>query len=188
MLYQVDSTTSLLAMYGAVISTVSLLIALFLGLIEYRRERVHVKVEIDRGSVGFGDGLWSEPFILVKAVNSGKGGVKLNSFGFLLEGGRKHQLINLYTLELPAMLEERSSLTAYYAVRWFQETPERDEYIGAYFTDDTGKMWKGSLSPIERRKLIELNTDSGIKIEWSQKLELFYRSDIPDPMGLLKEE
>jgi len=170
--------TTVIAVYGAVVATLGFVLSIVLGIHELRRERPRVRVTLDTGHLANIGKINSEPLILVEAVNTGKGDVLLENFGFLLKGGSKQVIIRPYMIELPFNLEERRRLTAYYACRWFRENKANDKIVAAFFKDVTGAMWKAKITSKMRRRTLDA-PDTGYLIEWSPELMAYYPKERP---------
>jgi len=109
---------TIIATYGAVLASLGFILSVILGIYEIRRDRASLKISIANCTFIYHDNKISEPFLAVKAVNSGKGTIVLNTFGFLMKDGSKQVIISPYILDLPFKLEERRSCEAGYAIRW----------------------------------------------------------------------
>ena len=77
--------TTIIAVYGAVLGTISLITSVVLGIIEIKRYKPKLKVAVSYGVITDGRGHSSEPLMLIKALNIGHGKIVLQTFGFLLK-------------------------------------------------------------------------------------------------------
>jgi hypothetical protein len=168
--------TTIIATYGAIIATLSLTLSLLLGIYEIRRDKALIKVSIDYGTLMFHDNELSEPFLLVNVINTGKGKVVLNSFGFLMKDDSRQVITSPYILNLPHELEERRSCVAGYSVRWFKENKRKDDIVAVFIGDETGKQWKSKITKKMKKKWSTLKQE-GVKIDWSTELKTYYRED-----------
>jgi len=176
-----DETTSLvittvIAVYGAIIATLSLIGSVVLGIIELRRTRPRLKVEARRATLMDGLDEPSEPFISVEAINVGKGSVRISSFGFYLRDKSKMHIIKPYLLDLPADVPEQRKVTTFYACRWYRELKSKEDIKGVYFQDETGKMWRKKFTK-KQRSLWEESVSDGYLIEWDPSIRTFYRAE-----------
>jgi hypothetical protein len=136
--------TIILALYGAVLSTI-------LGIHELRKGLPKLKVSASHGYTFDAKGSRSEPVIILKAENIGSGQIHLNGVGWLNHNRSKQQFTNPYPRGiLPKSLGERESLMTLYACRWFREKVKYDEVIGVFFQDETGKLWVGKVAKKDR--------------------------------------
>lgn len=168
--------TTIIATYGAILATLGFILSLILGVHEIRKDRAQIKLSIDSGTLIFHDNKVSESFLLVKAVNSGKGKVILNSFGFIMKDGSSQVIIEPYILELPHELEERRSCVAGYAVRWFNGNDRKDDIIAVYLGDETGNRWKAKITRKMKKRWSNLE-QVGVKVDWSPELKTYFRED-----------
>jgi hypothetical protein len=167
--------TTAIAVYGALIATLSLAASIVLGVNELKRHRARLKVVARRAILIDGFDKPSEPFISVEAINVGSGSIRISSFGFYLRDKSKLHIINPYLLNLPIDVDERRKVSTYYAFRWFRSLRKRSEILGVYFQDETGKMWRAKFTK-KQKKQFEEATGEGYLVEWNPSLRAFYRS------------
>ncbi len=135
--------TILIAIYGAVLSTI-------LAILEIRRRRPEIRISAIHGYV-FDVGIPSEPVIVIEAVNEGAGPIYLSSMGFLQEGDERYAIYEPYPRGiLPSDLNERRKLTTVFACRWYRDRLDPSIVTGVYFRDETGREWRKEVDKEER--------------------------------------
>ena len=122
-------TTSIIAIYGAILSTIAI------GWNIYNNLQDRPKIEV-KASIGFFTPDTSKTFFFVKAINKGKRPISLSSVGIRLQNDQ--DLINLKTFSLPSELNEGKSHT-----EWFELDELKNKNCGfAWYRDETGKLYK----------------------------------------------
>jgi hypothetical protein len=172
---QLDLTAAI-ATYGAVVATLSLAASIWLGLAELNRHKPRLKVIPNTGVLVDGMDRNSEPLVLVEAINTGSGKLRITGVGFTLTKGRKQQFMRPYLLTVPFDVEERRKATLYYACRWLRDKEDTAEITGAFFQDETGKVWKCRLRKKTLRRWAA-KTSKGWLIQWDPQLHAFFRQD-----------
>jgi hypothetical protein len=165
--------TQILAIYGAVISTVSIVLALILGITELKRNTPRVKILKKEQTFIFADNLDSEPFIGIEIQNLGTVPITITGVGWMKKDGSRIQFLNQYLLSLPAELKPRKSITFYSACRRFSELKEIKELSHSFFQDELGEIWKRSISEKDKK---DWSSRSGgyYLIEWDPTRHLWY--------------
>ena len=171
--------TTAVAVYGALVATFSLAASIWLGIAELNRHKPRLKVAPNTGVLVDAMERNSEPLILVEAINTGAGKLRITGVGFTLTKGRKHQFIRPYLLTVPFDLEERRKATLYYACRWLRDKEDKDQITGGFFRDETGKDWKCRIRKKTIRAWADMTSD-GWMIQWDPQLQMFFRQDTPD--------
>ena len=144
----------LLAIYGAVLSTIALIWKIYSNL----QDKPKVKVKANFGFTSSAGGT-SGHLLLVTAINKGKRHVYLSSVG--LRSGEE-DLINIKTIGLPCELKEGSSHS-----EWFEVNELKDrQFDFAWYRDATGKMYK---SRSIKKKLNNYFKSKKIKRQFSTK-------------------
>jgi hypothetical protein len=119
-----------IAVYGAILSTITLVWNIYNNL----QDKPKIKVKAKFGFLDFG-GKLSEIKLIITAVNKGKRFVHLSSMG--LRSG-KEDLLNLHPYGLPCELKEGHSHS-----EWFEADKLKNrKYDFAWFRDATGKIYK----------------------------------------------
>lgn len=148
---------SLLALYGAILSTI-------LAIHELRKNRPMLKVTASFGYFYDVSGKPSESVILIKAVNVGFGKMPLVACGFLKVDNSTYQLLKPYPPSiLPLDLEERKACTVGFSCKSFREKLDNKKIKAVYFQDQSGKMWIGRIGR-KNRKLWLSSKDDGWKL------------------------
>lgn len=126
----IQDNSTIIAIYGAFISTVALIWNIYNKLQEKPRIKVTAKfgfTEIERKL--------SENLLIITAINNGKLSIYLSSFG--LRSG-KDDLISLNAIGLPCELKGGSSHS-----EWFKaEKLNNRKFDFAWYKDATGKIYK----------------------------------------------
>mgnify|MGYP001566808830 CR=1 FL=1 len=130
MIKWVQDNSTLIAVYGAFISTVALIWNIYNKL----QEKPKIKVTARFGFTDMG-GKISENLLIVTAVNKGKQSIYLSSIG--LRSGND-DLLNLNTIGLPCELKGGMSHS-----EWFKaEKLKNRKFDFAWYKDATGKRYK----------------------------------------------
>lgn len=148
----VELLTLLLALYGAVLSTV-------LGIRELRKDRRQIRVTcrmaLTPSPTG---GVWE--FVSVEAVNTGHRPVEITMAGLLMKNGNLFTQVrsNAGPLPLPKKLEdgERVSVLFDYAevkTALSEQTDSKNRYIKAIVRDAIGKKYTARLPKVLRGKM-----------------------------------
>jgi hypothetical protein len=80
-----------IAVYAAIIASVSLVLSIVLGVHELRKNKPKIKVKVSAGYLIDGDGKPSERMIIFEGLNSGLIDVILTGCGWLAKNGTKYQ-------------------------------------------------------------------------------------------------
>jgi hypothetical protein len=149
----VSALTIIVALYGAVVSTI-------LAIHELRKGKPRLKVTASHGYLYNALGKPSEPVILMEALNIGSGSIPLNGVGWLNQDGSKQHIIVPYPVGiLPTDLAERKKLTEVYACRSFRENLDNAKVAALYFQDQSGKLWIAKVTPKEKRSWLDSKGD-----------------------------
>lgn len=142
--------TTIIAIYGAILATLSLILSIILAIIEVRRHMAQVVVSAKHGYITDNFGKSSEPVIIITAINKGNGSISITGVGWFLKDGGKKQFLQPYNLQLPYVLQERRSCSTVFPCRSFKSYSDNEDIKAAFFQDETGKIWKGNISRIQR--------------------------------------
>ena len=122
------NTTSIIAIYGAILSTIAV------GWNIYNNLQDKPKIKV-RTSIGFFTPDTEKTFFFITIINNGKRSAYLSSVG--LRSG-KEDLINMKTISLPCELKGGESHN-----EWFEiEKLKNRQFDFAWYRDATGKMYK----------------------------------------------
>lgn len=137
-----DIITAVVALYGAVLSTV-------IGVLACRARRPNIKVEVSEGAVGLPMGGWSKHMIFVNAVNAGHKAITLAMVGVILPDGER------ITIPMPSpyvtfpyeLVPEKQCKVATPAAKLAanlkaKRFPEKVSLVG-YYDDEVGRRHKG---------------------------------------------
>ena len=170
------AVTTAVAVYGALVATLSLAASIWLGFAELNRHKPRLKIIPNTGVLVDAAGHNSEPLVLVEAINIGAGRLRITGVGWSLTKGRKHQFINPYLLTVPFDLEARRKATFYFACRWLREKEDKDQIVGAFFQDETGKVWKCRTRKKKIRAWAAM-TSNGWRIRFDPDIQMYVRQD-----------
>ena len=121
-------TTSIIAIYGAILST----IAIGWNIYNNLQDRPKIKV---KASIGFFTPDTKKTFFFIKIINNGKRSAYLSSVG--LRSG-KEDLINMRTVSLPYELKGGGSHN-----EWFEiDELKNRQFDFAWYLDETGKLYR----------------------------------------------
>jgi hypothetical protein len=140
-----------LALYGAVIAT----LAAALSILNFRRDRARVKIEVSRGYLLDGDGGRSESYLFVRGVNVGRRPVLFTEAGVVVP--RKDRLMIMPPLtgspfeaySLPKLVPEAGQTQL-----WTKMSELANNIVihadgrlptHGYFDDSSGRRWKGRI-------------------------------------------
>ncbi len=177
-----DTITLIIAVYGAVLGTLSLLASIFLGVAEFKRNRPNMRVTATTASLTNALGKWSESLVCLTASNIGQRSITLTSVGFLLPTKDKMQMLTPYHPEtptktgLPAEIVEGKSFAVFYPCRIFREIQDINKINAVYFGDQTGKMWTRKVSRHDRDTWLGIES-KGWRLEWNPEMRVW----IPEP-------
>ncbi len=160
--------TQIIAIYGAFVATVSLVLSIVLGINELRRNQPKITVGVHSGRLLDDHEKNSEPMIMVDVVNHGQLDVTITGFGWLLKGGNKHMQIHPYLLTLPAKLNPRQTITVPFAYRWFRKFEDQYDVTAFFFQDATGNTWKRSVSKKQIKEWVTASVDGKFIVEWNE--------------------
>jgi hypothetical protein len=164
--------TAVVAIYGAVIATISLAASIWLGMVELNRQKSKIKIHLGQGVLHNELGP-SESFIVIDAVNTGGGVIIITSVGWITSDKKKLAHLKPYLLDLPFELEERRKCTFYLPARIYREIEERKKISKIFFADETGKVWTRKI-PRKTLKIWETMDNKGWKIIWDDQLGIWY--------------
>jgi hypothetical protein len=148
------TSAELATLLVAVIGAVTGVLGLGLSILNYRRDRASIRVEVGSGYMGGADvDDFDGPFVFVSAVNAGRRAASLRSAGLLLTGGRRFWI-------KPGLPGQPNALAG-----TLVESDERrvwvhyDALVGelrledgvlvpeyGYVEDTTGRIWKAPVS------------------------------------------
>ena len=154
-----EFATVLIASYGAIIATVSLIISIILAIFELRRHRPRVKVTASHGIILDQIKGSSEPLIFMEAINIGSGTITISGVGWLLSNGGKLAFTAPQEMTLPTELEEGKRVATYWRCKDFQNYKDNVNIKAAYFKDETGKLWKGKIKKEERNRWLKARNE-----------------------------
>lgn len=143
--------TTLLAIYGAILSTVAIGWNIYNNL----QDRPKVKVT---GKFGFMDSSKGVegPFFFVKVINKGRRSVYLFSVGLRT---KNEEMIKLKTIGLPCELAEGKSHS-----EWFKPKDlEGKEFNFAWYRDETGKLYKSKSIRQKLKNYFDSEKNRGIR-------------------------
>jgi hypothetical protein len=146
-----ELATTLIAAYGAVVATLSFILAIVLGILELKRHKPQLRVTATHGTIIDPIRGTSESLILMEAVNLGTNKVTLTAVGWLLNNKHKLQFTRPYMMQLPYELDPGKEVTTFWPCRLFQEHEDNESIVAVFFSDATGKMWKGKVERKQRR-------------------------------------
>ena len=166
-----DITTAV-AVYGAIIATISLSASIWLGIAELSRHKSRISIRLGQGVMHNEQGP-SESFIIVDAVNTGSGSIILTSIGWITSNKKKLSYLNPYLLTLPFELEEKRKCTFYLPARLYREIEGRKKIKAVFFTDEAGKTWTRRV-PQKTLRIWDTMDNKGWKIVWDDQLKIWY--------------
>jgi len=173
-----ESTTTAIAVYGAIVATLSLAASVWLGVAELNRHKPRLKITANTGCLLDGNDKSSEPLVMIEAINTGAGKIHITGIGWFLSNGHRWQVRDPYLLKVPFDLAERKKATFHYACRWLRDKADTKEIAGAYFKDETGRECRRRTSRKTLRRWAGMTSD-GWLIQWEPRLKLYYREDGP---------
>jgi hypothetical protein len=171
-----DTVTIIIAVYGAVLATLSFVLSLVLGIKEMQKQFPRIKVKLTSGSLIDSDGKSSETLIIFEANNNGQFAVEITGCGWLALNREKYQFIKPYLLKLPYTLEPHRKIQTYFCCRWFRDLPYKEKINGIFFVDEVGNQWNLEINKMQLRQW-ETTESKGYLIEWNKNLQEFYRQD-----------
>ncbi|MBU0460636.1 MAG: hypothetical protein KJ771_07565 [Nanoarchaeota archaeon] len=121
------NSTTLVAVYGAFLST----IAIGWNIYNNLQDKPKIKVSAKFGFMSDNEKI----FLFIKAINKGRRPITLSSVG--LRSGNE-DLLNIKTISLPYELKESTS-----HLEWFDVSElENRQFDFAWYKDETGKLYK----------------------------------------------
>jgi hypothetical protein len=132
--------TAVLAVYGAVVSTV----AIIMNVATYIKDRAHVVVEAGHHAL-----MSSKAAALklgIKVINKGRRPVTIEGCGFTLDTGSGENLLSVLDPNLPKPLGEGESLTTYADPSEVQA----NKVVFAWARDTGGRVYKSKSKPFRR--------------------------------------
>jgi len=165
---ELNINTNAVALYGAIIATISMFFSIILGIKELRKDQQKLKIKSSLGRIILDNNLQSESLIIIEGQNRGFVPVCINGVGWLLNDGTKLQILNPYLLKLPYDVNPRKNLIFYFPSRWFNSLSENNKIVGFYFKNEQGKMWKMKI--FEKMKVLwSQSKNDGFLIEWNKE-------------------
>jgi len=170
--------TTIIAVYGAILATLSFIASIWLGVVELNRHKQKVSVQATDMIARLYDelGAPSESFIGIKAINVGEGPINIVGVGWLLSDNSFIQILNPYMLTLPTVLKERSSITFLFACRWLREMKYKDKIVGIFFKDEIDQIWKAKVTKRMLKKWINAKHE-GWSVDWDKVSKNYYRAN-----------
>ncbi len=165
-----DNITTWLAIYGAVLSTVSITLGLVLGIRELRKYKPNVKLMKTNAVFTDSNGKVSESFISITAENHGLISITITGAGWFLKNKSRDQQLNPYLLTLPYELKPNKTVSFYYACRWFAEMKRVEEITGSFFQNELGKTWVIPVPKREKANWLSKKSE-GYLVEWNPTLK-----------------
>ncbi|MGD0707445.1 MAG: hypothetical protein ABSA51_03215 [Anaerolineaceae bacterium] len=169
---QILSLTTAIAVYGAVIATLSLIISTWLGILKLKSHKPNIKISLFYGNLFDANGEISEPLIIVEAINIGTGAITITSVGWLFYSKEKLVVIHPYKLILPIEVYERKKITFYFPCRWLNQVKDSDKITAVFFSDETNNTWKCKISK-NKLKQWKNSPSEGWQIEWNEKYQTY---------------
>ena len=133
-----DSPINYVAWYGALIATVSLV----LGILNYRRDRVKLKVYAET-NMRFGDSDENLAWVVVKVANVGRRPVHLATLPYLEIKGQTSGYVLKGEWQPTFVLQEGQS--AWLRGKQSGIGADIDRICHVVVKDETGKRWKGKI-------------------------------------------
>ena len=164
--------TTVVAVYGAVIATISLAASIWLGIVELNRHKSNINIHLGQGVIQNELGP-SESFIAIDAVNTGSGSIIVTSVGWITSDKKKLAYLKPYLLDLPFELKEKRKCTFYLPARFYREIEDREKIKTVFFADETGKVWTRKI-PRKTHNVWEAMDNKGWKIAWDDQLKIWY--------------
>ena len=148
--------TALVAVYGAIASTYSLLI-------RHMEKATRIRVDIKLGFVSFPSGHTSEPMLFLSAANSGGKRVTLASQGFLLpqKRGRLISANPFRSVDFPHELAPGKSCEIWLAARGIAEQLRANGFSGSvklvgFYRDQVGNEYTSKPYKFETDRWLEV--------------------------------
>ncbi|MCW5877670.1 MAG: hypothetical protein KIS80_02230 [Anaerolineales bacterium] len=116
-----DEVTIYIAVYGAIVATLSFVLSLVLGVHKLNQNKPKIRMSFDVARLTSPSGKQSEPLINVKIVNKGSAKVIVNSCGWLRKDKSNAFVLNPYRVDFPCTLEPGNSLSIRLPIRDFIE-------------------------------------------------------------------
>jgi hypothetical protein len=137
-----DTINMVVAIYGAVVATASFVIAVMLGIIEYRRNQPQVKVRLDTLQLFDTNPRYTNKvlpkFLLITIANRGVRPVTIESFSFLDKS--KHIWAIPISVELPVKIEDGESYSIQIPVETLADKQLLQSLRKVRVRDGTGKI------------------------------------------------
>ncbi|UZE93095.1 MAG: hypothetical protein IB617_02960 [Candidatus Nealsonbacteria bacterium] len=139
---KIEISADIIAWYGAVVATISLISSIILGAITLLRDRASIKVKISHGFLIYGNQVDKNLYIFLEAVNKGRRPVTLKSAGFNLKNG--HNIVFAKPKELPIELTEGKSCQEWFSKKKIKQDCQKMKTTikYAWFKDATGRVYK----------------------------------------------
>jgi len=173
-----DPTTAI-AVYGALLATLSFGLSLWLGILKVKEKmpKLRISQSISRFIDSFGKS--SEQMIEIEGLNVGRGQITITGVGWILIDGTKLQYMRPYLLKIPAEIQERKKVIFYFPCRWLKKEEHAEDIRWAFFIDEMGKTWKKRLPKRKIKKWLKIEPD-GWELEWDETLSAYVRDS---PIG-----
>jgi len=138
----IEISASVVAWYGAIVATISVIASAILGTITLLRDRASIKIKISHGFLVHGPNLSDDLYIFIEASNKGRRPVTLTSVGFKLKNG--NNIVFTEPRELPKELTEGKSYQEWVNKKAIEEDCQKLKTTirYAWFKDATGKVYK----------------------------------------------
>jgi len=139
---EVNISANAVAWYGAIVASVSVLLATF----SYIGDKRKIKVRVSHGLfMGHSLSLDEKMTVFLNAANTGKRPVTISSAGFRFKDGQDIVLTETPNLRLPFTIEEGRSCQT-----WIEKSSllkamkhEKSRIKFGWYRDSTGKLYKG---------------------------------------------
>jgi len=173
-----DPTTAI-AVYGALLATISFGLSLWLGILKYKEKMPNLRVTHSVGRLIDGFGKSSEQMIFFEGLNVGSGQISITGVGWILKDGTKLQYMRPYQLKIPSEIPERKKATFYFPCRWLKKEERAGDIRWAFYNDEMGKTWKRRIPKRKISKWLNIESD-GWELEWDESLSTYVRDS---PIG-----
>lgn len=136
----IEISASVVAWYGAIVATLSVLVAF----LNYLRDRGRIKVKLSQGFLAYGPNLGKDVQIFIEAINVGRRPVTLSGAGLSLKNGRQVVAIRPEPINFPYELQEGKSIQIWMDKNdIFQDVAkEKTKITYAWYRDATGRVYK----------------------------------------------
>lgn len=137
---KIEISANIVAWYGAIISTVSILLAFM----NYFRDKAKIKVKISQGLFAYGTHLGNEVKVFIEIINIGRRPITLTGAGLTLKNGKNMFILKSEFINFPfELLEGKSAQVEFNRDEVFEESKkEKSKILYAWYKTATGKMYK----------------------------------------------